>query len=101
MGDFANYEDAQKHQLLEWVDGRPWHNPWAPGAAQAFPGDTREGECCPDFSCCRPDMLWAADRRIAFALATDEAREGMLFGALSGLTRTIDDSVYVAGNDAP
>ena len=95
--EFRNYDEAQRHQLQEWLAGRPWHNPWAPGAAQAFPDDRAKGECCPDFSCCRPDMIWAEDRRIAFVTATDEAREGMLFGALCGLTRTTDDQVYIAG----
>lgn len=31
-------------QTESWIDGRPKHNPFS-------------NECCPDFSCCVPDML--------------------------------------------
>lgn len=100
MTSFPDYKSAQEHQLKEWVEGRPWHNPWSPVASQPFPDNRAEGECCPDFSCCCPEGIWAAERRVAFALATDESRFEMLMGAISGLTRTVDDAVYVAGQGA-
>jgi len=57
MTSFPDYKSAQEHQLKEWVEGRPWHNPWSPVAPQPFPDNRAEGECCPDFSCCYPDMF--------------------------------------------
>jgi hypothetical protein len=92
---FTNYETATQHQLREWAEGRPWHNPWSPGATTPFYGDTREGECCPDFSCCRPDMIWNRERRYAFVGADDDTRSQMLFGAIFNLTDP--DTTYVSG----
>ena len=62
-------------QLEKWVRGESVHN----GAAKNL------GECCPDFSCCHPDMLWPEDRRKEFAAVDDASRERMLLGGLSGL----------------
>lgn len=96
MIEFNNYNDAANHQLREWAEGRPWHNPWSPGATE--PDYSRTGgECCPDFSCCAPSMIWASERRYAFVAANDEQREGMLFGALAGLAR--DHDAYVIGSE--
>ena len=66
---------APDEQLALWVDGKAVHN----GATR------KQGECCPDFSCCMPGMMWPEDRRKAFAAADDETRERMLLGGLSGL----------------
>lgn len=79
-----NYIEGSQHQLKEWVEGRPWHNPFTPD------GDYHEspkegGECCPDFSCCVPDLLWAKKRRLAFFHASPEVQEHMLMGALGSL----------------
>lgn len=94
MTDFANYESASDHQLREWAEGRPWHNPWKPTAD--VPDYTRTGgECCPDFSCCFPDMIWPRERRYAFVAADDEQRGRMLRGALTNLTDP--DKVHVVG----
>jgi len=92
---FTCYADAAEHQLREWAEGRPWHNPWSPGADQPFYDDKAEGECCPDFSCCRPDLIWPREKRYAFVAANAEQRENMLFGALVNLTDP--DKVYVTG----
>ena len=90
---FISYQEASEYQLREWCEGRPWHNPWAPDGSY---GETIEdGECCPDFSCCAPDAIWAKDRRYAFLAASGKDREGMLLGALSGLLA--DEPVYIAG----
>ena len=58
-------------QLQEWLAGRPMHN-------------YLRDECCPDFSCCSPDMLSPPDVRQAFVAANDEARLKMLSTFLSG-----------------
>ena len=31
-------------QTLAWINGRPYH-------------ENMTGECCPDFSCCRPELF--------------------------------------------
>lgn len=75
-------------QLDEWVKGNPIHN------------DT-DDECCPDFSCCKPEMLAPLETRERFAQAEREGDDttktemlGMfLGGAFSG--------VYVAGLEIP
>lgn len=43
-------------QLQEWLKGNSIHN------------DTRN-ECCPDFSCCKPELLASEDERNQFVEA--------------------------------
>ena len=45
-------------QLGLWVEGKSVHR-----------GSRTEGECCPDFSCCRPELLAPKDVREVFAAA--------------------------------
>jgi hypothetical protein len=52
---FKTYEEAAAYQLAEWLAGRPWHNPFTPDGV--YGEDPTSGECCPDFSCCRPHLL--------------------------------------------
>ncbi len=53
------------------------------------------GECCPDFSCCRPELLAPVETRRAFVSGTEETRHHLLGGflaeALSGR------NVHIAG----
>ncbi len=42
-------------------------------------------------------MIWAKERRYAFVAANNQQREGMLFGALSGLAA--DHNAYVIGDN--
>lgn len=59
-------------QLKKWVDGESVHN-----------GPTsKDGECCPDFSCCQPGLKWPPEKRKEFAGADDQTRSKMLMGAL-------------------
>lgn len=73
---------TSEEQLQKWLNGDSVHN------------DTRD-ECCPDFSCCRPDLLAPAEERELFIQAQDDERMrllGMFLGrALSG------KRVYIAG----
>lgn len=90
---FSDYKTASAYQLREWAEGRPWHNPWAPDGSY---GESKaDGECCPDFSCCCPDMIWGRERRYAFVSAEGEGKYRMLLGALVNLTNP--DTTYVAG----
>lgn len=61
-----------EQQLRLWVAGRP-----------KCPND--RDECCPDFSCCRPKLLWPKAKRVAFLKANQATREQMLMGALVGM----------------
>lgn len=38
-----DYHERAKSQMLSWAMGRPYHEP-------------RNDECCPDFSCCVPEL---------------------------------------------
>lgn len=43
------------------------------------------GECCHDFSCCRPNLRWPAERRTKFLSAAQGDREKMLMGSMGAL----------------
>jgi len=94
--EFTNYKDASDYQLQQWVIGKPWHNPWSP-VSQSASQDRHDGECCPDFSCCVPEMIWAEYRRVAFVNSDEETRVGMLFGGLSQLISD-HDAVVISGH---
>lgn len=54
-----------QEQLLDWAAGRPRH----------FHRE-RDGydQCCPDYSCCRPELLQSPEVRNAFLSADLETR---------------------------
>lgn len=56
-------------QLARWVAGDP-----------VCPNE--DHECCPDFSCCKPSLLWPEEKRKKFAEADQGTREKMMMGAL-------------------
>jgi hypothetical protein len=69
----ANIGDlSPDQQIAAWVEGR------------SVCPNTR-GECCPDFSCCMPKLLWPPEKRAAFAQAEQGVREKMMMGAIDGL----------------
>lgn len=77
-------------QLDEWVKGNPIHN-------------ADRDECCPDFSCCQPQLLAPKDVRENFAAADEETRFGMLIHFLgAGVAAATDEpeKIYVAGQGA-
>lgn len=80
-------DESIEHQLKEWIAGRPWHN-------------TVRDECCPDFSCCRPNLLWPEDVRQKFANATGEMRSNMLMSSIGGLFADEGKTVHIAGDPA-
>jgi hypothetical protein len=77
-------------QLEKWVQGESVHN-------------TERDECCPDFSCCQPELLAPKVTREAFAKAYREGGADsqivseMLIGFLAGFT---GKNVHVAGNQS-
>lgn len=82
-----------KQQLDEWVKGNSIHD-------YDYGG---EGQCCPDFSCCAPNLLAPEKARIAFRDASDEDRFKML-GYFLGAGLTSDEveappcTVYISGD---
>ena len=79
-------------QLERWVKGESVHN-------------STTDECCPDFSCCSPNLLWPKEKRVAFAEASveedDEKTFEMLMGGLGNLLEQegLDKDVRIAGDD--
>ncbi len=69
-------------QLKLWVEGKSVHNA------------TRD-ECCPDFSCCRPELLADKETRLMFLSGSEEIRHSMLIGFLGECLS--GKSVYIAG----
>lgn len=73
-------------QLEEWLKGNPIHN-------------KSKDECCPDFSCCKPDSLSPLNERQefynAFTSDNEEKIRGMLMMFLSKALQ--DENAYVAG----
>lgn len=69
---------TQQQQLEQWVIGNSVHR---------YDG-TLDGQCCPDFSCCMPELKASDEARAEFARAVREhevdTREGML-GVFRGL----------------
>ena len=73
--DEPTYQDRSNCQLLAWVEGRSYHN-------------DADDECCPDFSCCNPNLQATGDERWVFAQAGKEKRNEMLSTFLGRLART-------------
>ena len=74
-------------QLALWLRGESVHN-------------ADRGECCPDFSCCKPELLAPKDEREAFVKLGEKGRMGLL-GAFLG--RAIElagkgEKIYVIGD---
>lgn len=76
---------TDEEQLARWVAGNARHN-------------DHLDKCCPDFSCCRPDLLAPEHERQAFALAyeTDERAMYSMLGSFLGRAVAGHD-VYVTG----
>lgn len=82
------YRKRYKKQLDLWVKGRPVHMP--------------NGVCCPDFSCCKPELLAPKEERELFQelyLAQKHTEyEKMLMMFLGrALPLMTDKKVYIAG----
>jgi hypothetical protein len=73
-------------QLALWVQGKP-----------VCPNDRHE--CCPDFSCCRPKLLWPEAVRLRFAAAGQGEREKMMMSSVDKLIAESGKNVYVTRGD--
>lgn len=56
-------------------------------------------ECCPDFSCCNPKLLWPLEKREKFLAATQGERSKMLMGALGALVEEAGQKAHVTRGD--
>jgi len=76
-------------QVDLWVQGRSVHNP-------------DRDECCPDFSCCQPDLLAPVEVRKAFQAAGEQQRIKFLSQFLGALVEKMAPTkdIYVATGDA-
>lgn len=85
------YSKSCEVQLADWVAGSSVHN-------VAF------NECCPDFSCCNPKLLWPEEQRKVFASATPEVQQQMLTMGLQAMIESEENpipEVYVSGATLP
>lgn len=83
---------THKEQLDLWVQGDSRHN-------------NETDECCPDFSCCKPDSLVDVDTRKrfrdAFLAGHDDIVNGMLMHFLSEAMASYTAEKKDAGEAAP
>lgn len=65
---------TSEEQLKLWVEGKPVHR------NDVTIGDFKlqGGECCPDFSCCMPNLLADEATRKAFSAAAQKEQTRML-----------------------
>lgn len=78
-------------QLDLWVKGESHH--------VNVHGDE---ECCPDFSCCKPEMLQPVEIRVAFKNASPRQRDKFLMAFLGALfsKERPDVSAYITDGSA-
>lgn len=83
------YRHRVRKQLEEWVKGNPQHN-------------HVDDECCPDFSCCKPDLLQPEEIRKTYLSANEDTKMQLLGVFLSaGLSKMCpEQSVYISGADS-
>ena len=81
-------KEAGNKQLFSWLDGKSKH---LSEYLTVIQDDT--DRCCPDFSCCYPELLWDLDTRLLFITDID-SRERLLNSAVSNIIhRDIDDRI--------
>lgn len=77
---------TSEEQLARWVAGE-----------SVCPNDRHE--CCPDFSCCKPEFKWPLEKRQKFLAAGQGEREKMLMGSFGALIAEMDEKIYVTRGD--
>ena len=84
----SEMDAAREEQLKLWVEGTPEHC-------------DATGECCPDFSCCKPELLASEDERRVFAEAVATSNEDLKMQMLGNFLRRAFEKhrVHVAGED--
>ena len=84
----VGYEKRSDEQLKKWLDGESVCN-------------KIDGECCPDFSCCKPQMKQPTEVRRTFFHASEEVREQMLlsFFSASLASHPKVNEIYISGQE--
>ena len=86
----AGYLDRLRQQTSEWLNGNPQHN-------------KVDDECCPDFSCCQPDLLAPKEVREIFYNAEKTGNQKLIDRMLGEFlskmvaTKFPNKKVYIAG----
>lgn len=94
-------EISVDQQLKDWAAGNTYHNNGRYIRFTNRSGVVVEikkmegGECCPDFSCCMPDLAWPLEERQRFLTADQKTRQEMLGMSLSALIAEISPNVPV------
>lgn len=93
-------------QLEKWVEGSSIHNNDKMVDVVDSKGNITKtiniagGECCPDFSCCNPELQWSKDLRLKFKHADESTRSSMLSMALSSLlAKEGFAKMHISGDD--
>ncbi len=83
-------------QLDLWVRGKSLHR-YDP----EYPKDNSQGECCPDFSCCRPSNKATREERELFQQLylseKHEEYERMLMMFMGKAVGSMEVNIYIAG----
>ncbi len=76
-----DYKRCLLKQLEEWVDGNPLHTNNLPDG-YVLPKNM-DYECCPDFSCCKPEQAWSKDQKLRFVKAYREDDQPLIMQMLT------------------
>lgn len=81
---------AIEHQLEQWVAGNSIHN-----GKKSDP----QSECCPDFSCCKPELLAPLEVRKAFQAGDQATRSKFLMAFLGAMLSGTAVDVHIIDSD--
>lgn len=83
-------EARYKYQIISWSAGIPSHN-------------HIDNTCCPDFSCCRPNLLASREAVSAFIRALNNKDRGTIdqMNSMFYAILNANDGVQVVLTDAP
>ncbi len=90
-GEIISYTKKRKRQLRLWVEGKSIHL-----------GKLPDGTCCPDFSCCEPELQSPKEERELFqelylANKHNEYERMLMMFLGRDLPLMTDKKVYIAG----
>lgn len=71
------YKKRVEEQLKNWVEGRSIHN-------------DIDNECCPDFSCCKPELLVPKHMRQLYYIANEHVKVALSYVMLRNALKLVD-----------
>jgi hypothetical protein len=91
VSELPIYDISAEEQLKRWAEGESVHRRIeTDGAIMMLDGNYYE--CCPDFSCCRPELLQPLEIRQRFIQASEEERHEYL---MTFLQTFVGSTAYV------